>query len=236
MLNSKQITRCISKLERLADMLDPLIFEKVCSLPCEAFITDKQYHEIPAGVEYSFIYKGDIWGGEGIYCWFKTGYTVPDSFSGRPLFVRPNVGGYEAMLWVDGKAMGTFATKIVVTGHGNHYCDMISMAATPGQYIDIAIEFYAGHYVMGELPFQTRPRPDFRFEYDSIDICVRNELAARFMLDLTTLLSLYKSLDDSSYRKAEIENTLVEYISMSTILPLMFQKMNLKKLLSSDSG
>ncbi len=210
MLNSKQISRCLLKLERLDEMLDSMIFEKVCSLPCEAFITDKQYHEIPEGVEYTPIEKGDKWGGEGTYCWFKTGYTVPKEYAGRPLFLRPNVGGYEALLWVDGKAMGTFATKIVMTGHGNHYCDMITKSAQAGQYIDLAVEFYAGHYIMGELPFQTRPHPDFRFEFDSIDICVRNELVSRFMLDLKTLLSLYKALDDRSFRKAEIENTLVQ--------------------------
>ena len=43
----------------------------------------------------------------------------------RQLYLRPRVGGYEAMLWVDGMPKGTFATKIVVTRHGNHYCDML---------------------------------------------------------------------------------------------------------------
>ncbi|NLB29976.1 MAG: alpha-mannosidase, partial [Clostridiales bacterium] len=209
MLNAKQISRCISKLERLEEMLDPMVFEKVCELSCEAFLTDKQYHEPPKGVEYSPIENGGIWGGEGTYCWFKAGYTVPDELAGRPLFLRPDVGGYEAMLWVDGKAMGTFATKIVMSGHGNQYCYMIAKSAQPGRHIDVAVKFYAGHYIMGELPFQTRPHPDFRFEYKSVDICVRNELAARFMLDLKTLLSLYRALDDRSFRKAEIENTLV---------------------------
>ena len=209
MLNAVQIKRCISKLQRLCETLDPMVFEKVCSLPCEKFETPEQYHTVP-DVQYTPVDSGDMWGGEGVYCWFKTQYTVPEELAGRPLFLRPEVGGYEAMLWVDGKPMGTYATKIVVTGHGNHYCDMIAKNSTAGQTLELAVEFYAGHYVMGESPFQTRPHPDFRFAYKTMDLCVRNELAAKFMLDLQTLLSLYEALDDRSYRRADIENVLVQ--------------------------
>ena len=208
MLNDVQITRCLSKLRRFCNMLDPMIFEKVCSLPFEKFETPEQYHSIP-DVAYTPISTGDVWGGEGTYCWFKSSYTVPESLAGRPLFLRPSVGGYEAMLWVDGKPMGTYATKIVVTGHGNHYCDMIAQHPSAGQTLELAIEFYAGHYVMGEQPFETRPRSDFRFTYQTIDLCVRNELVTKFLFDLQTLLSLYDALEDSSYRRAEIENVLV---------------------------
>ena len=45
----------------------------------------------------------------------------------------PRVGGYEAMLWVDGMPKDTFATKIVVTRHGNHYCDMLCAQADPAR-------------------------------------------------------------------------------------------------------
>lgn len=207
MLNEVQIQRCIKKLRRLSEMLDPMIFEKVCSLPVERFETPDQYHSIP-DAEYVPTKAGDIWGGEGTYCWFRSSYTVPEELAGQPLFLRPDVGGYEAMLWVDGKAMGTFATKIVVTGHGNHYCDMIVPDAKAGQKIDLAVEFYTGHYVMGEMPFETRPHKDFKFAFNTIDLCTRNELVKNFMLDLNVLLSLYDSLGDT-FRKAEIGNTLI---------------------------
>ena len=60
--------------------------------------------------------------------------------------------GYEAMLWVDGRVSGTFATKIVYTGHGNHYCDMIKMDPKAGEKINIAIEYYGGHHCIGCQP------------------------------------------------------------------------------------
>ncbi len=209
MLNEKQMPRCVLKLERFLDTLDGLIFEKVCALDVRAFETDKQYHSVP-DEKYKSISKGDIWGGESRYCWFRSDYTVPAELEGKALFVRPQVGGYEAMLFVDGKPMGTFATKIVVTGHGNHYCDMIEPSATAGQKLDLAIEFYTGHYVPGEMPLETRPRRDFKFAYDTIDICTRNDLVAQTMFDLAVLIGLYKSLDENSFRRADLMNTFYE--------------------------
>ena len=71
-------------------------------------------------------------GGEGRYCWFLTQYTPPNELAGRPLYLYPELGGYEAMLWVNGEPYGTFATKIVVTRHGNHYCDCFTRLCRSG--------------------------------------------------------------------------------------------------------
>ena len=57
--------------------------------------------------------------------------------------------------WTE-KPFGTFATKIVVTGHGNHYCDMLVKEPKAGQKINIDLEFYSGHYVMGCMPLEKR--------------------------------------------------------------------------------
>ncbi|MDD6263013.1 MAG: glycoside hydrolase family 38 C-terminal domain-containing protein [Clostridiales bacterium] len=209
MLNEKQLSRCVLKLERFLETLDGLIFEKYCSLPASAFETDKQYHSVP-DARYKPIKSGDIWGGESRYCWFRTSFTVPGELAGKALFLRPDVGGYEAMLFVDGKPMGTFATKIVVTGHGNHYCDMVEPCATEGRKLDLAVEFYTGHYVPGEMPLQTRPRSDFKFAYNSIDICTRNDLVAQTMFDLSVLIGLFKALDETSFRRADLLNVFYE--------------------------
>ena len=125
MLNDKQIQRMLRKLKRFEDTLDHMIFEKVCDLPTSLYETKEQLYNIPEDSLYHSVQPGDMWGGENVYGWFKTTYQVPEEYAGRPLFLRPQVGGYEALLWVDGKPFGTYATKIVVTGHGNHYCASI---------------------------------------------------------------------------------------------------------------
>ena len=209
MLNDKQIQRMLRKLKRFEDTLDHMIFEKVCDLPTSLYETKEQLYNIPEDSLYHPVQPGDMWGGENVYGWFKTTYQVPEEYAGRPLFLRPQVGGYEALLWVDGKPFGTYATKIVVTGHGNHYCDMLVKDPKAGQEIKIDLEFYAGHYVMGTMPFEENPHHDFRFPFTSMDICVKNDKIANFYFNLRTLNELVEVLDETSYRKAELINVML---------------------------
>ncbi|MBR6739446.1 MAG: alpha-mannosidase [Clostridia bacterium] len=199
----RQITR---KLRRFCDTLDGMIFTPCFALKARRFETEKQYHSIPENETYIPTEPGDVWGGEGVYSWFRSEFEVPAELDGKDLYLRPEMGGYEAMLWVNGQAMGTYATKIVMTGHGNHYCDMICQKAAAGDKVEIALEFYAGHYIIGEQPFETRPHGDFRFAYKTMDVCVKNDLVADFLFDLKVLLGLYEALDDRSFRRADLAN------------------------------
>ncbi len=209
-MNDKQIQRTLRKLKRFEDMLDGMIFEKVCELPVLAYETKESLYEIPDASLYHPIKPGDVWGGESSYGWFKSNYVVPEEYAGKPLYLRPKMGGYEGMLWVDGKPFGTFATKIVVTGHGNHYCDMLMKSPKAGQNIQIDVEFYAGHYVMGCMPFEEAERRDFRFPFSEMAICVKNEKIADFYFNLRALSELVEVLDETSYRKAELINVMLQ--------------------------
>ena len=75
MLNDKQIQRMLRKLKRFEDTLDGMIFEKVCDLPVSAYETKESLYQIPDSSLFEPIHPGDIWGGEGVYCWFKSSYT-----------------------------------------------------------------------------------------------------------------------------------------------------------------
>ena len=105
MLNDKQIQRMLRKLKRFEDTLDHMIFEKVCDLPTSLYETKEQLYNIPEDSLYHPVQPGDMWGGENVYGWFKTTYQVPEEYAGRPLFLRPQVGGYEALLWVGRQAL-----------------------------------------------------------------------------------------------------------------------------------
>lgn len=210
MLNDKQISRMLRKMRRFEGTLDGMMFEKVCELPVVSYETKEQLYTIPEENLFKPVKPGDIWGGENVYCWFKSSYTVPQELDGKSLYLRPRMGGYEAMLWVDGQPHGTFATKIVMTGHGNHYCDMIKKEPKAGQKIDVAVEFYAGHYIMGCMPFEENVHSDFRFPFSSMEICTKNETIADFYFNLRTLNELVSVLDETSYRRAELINVMLE--------------------------
>ncbi len=203
MLNEKQIARMLAKLKRFEDTLDAMIFEKVDDLPVSFYQTDESLYEIPNEELFQPMAPGSHWGGEGVYGWFKTGWQVPQELAGRPLFLRPKVGGYEAMLWVDGKPFGIFTLE-----NGNHYCDMIVKNPKAGQQIAINLECYTWHYVRGCFPFEETGRPDFTFTYEAMEVCVKNDRVANFLFNLRTLNQLAEVLDDTSYRRAEIINTL----------------------------
>ena len=91
MLNDKQIQRMIRKLKRFEDTLDGRIFEKVCDLPVSAYQTSESLYAIPEDSLFTPIQPGDIWGGESTYCWFKSSYTVPEEYAGRPQIGRAHV-------------------------------------------------------------------------------------------------------------------------------------------------
>ncbi|MCL6456526.1 MAG: hypothetical protein K6T85_00830, partial [Gorillibacterium sp.] len=179
-------------------------------VPMTMFPTGDQWHTIPEDSRFHACLPGDRYQGESTYCWFKGNYAVPAQYAGQTLYIRPRIEGYEAMLWVDGKPFGTFCSKIVVTGHGNHYCDMLKQDVQEDQLIAIALEYYAGHYVKGCMPFEENGATSFDFEYSGVDICLLNAEVADFFFDLKTLNQLASSLDHDSFRRADVVNTLME--------------------------
>ena len=212
MLCKQHYEKMIAKLSRFEETLNPYLFTTITSVPATAFVADKQYHTIPSDVKFEEIGSGWKWGGEGAYCWLKTDYTVPEELDGKDIFIMPKMGGYEAMLWVDGVPFGTFNTKIVYTSHGNHYCGLVRKNAKANEKIDIAIEYYAGHDYHGCDPFSRDLRQvnTYDFTFDSLDICVKNDEINKFYFDLKIVVQLATELPDSSYMKAQAINALTE--------------------------
>ncbi len=208
MLSEKQIEKMLSKLRRFEDTLAAMMFQKIDEIEVGKYQTMDQLHQIPDDALFTPCHKGEQWDGEGSYCWFKGSYTVPEGYEGNTLFVYPKIEGYEAMLWVNGVPFGTFCSKIVVTGHGNHYCDMLKQNVRKGERIEIALEYYAGHYVKGCEPFSDSPREKYSYIFDSVDICLKNEEVCGYYFDLRTLNQLVKVLDKNSFRRADVINTL----------------------------
>lgn len=210
MLSEKQIGKMLSKLTKFEEKVSTMLFEKVGEVIMKKYDTPESLYEIPPEDLFRECNSGDTWGGEGTYCWFRGSYRVPEELDGQNLYLYSRIGGYEAMLWVDGVPYGTFCTKIVVTSHGNHYCDMFRKQAKAGEEIQLALEYYAGHFVIGCDPWKADPKIDYTFTYDSVDVCVKNELMNRFYFDLKTINQVVKCLNADSYRRADIIRTLTK--------------------------
>ncbi len=210
MLSEKQIDRMLSKLRKFEEVLNPRMFIKKDEVTMQMFPTKEAYDDIPDEENFTECIKGQRWGGESSYCWFKGSYPVKDELVGKKLYIYPKIEGYEAMLWVNGAPFGTFCTKIVVTGHGNHYCDMLVPVAKEHETINIALEYYAGHYVVGCDPWTKDPMKSFDYGFESVDICLKDEVICDFYFDLKTLNQLVSCMDRNSFRRADVIKTLVK--------------------------
>jgi alpha-mannosidase len=210
MLNQRQIDRMLAKLERFAYTLERSYFKKVGEVEMRAYPSDGSHHEIPNDRLFQPVEKGWRWGGEGSYCWFKGEFTVPDALAGQDLFLRPHCVGYESLLWVNGVPFGTFCNKILVNDHGNHYCNLIRKNAKAGETVAVALESYAGHYVMGTAPFEEKERSSYQYSYHGAEICVKNEEIIGFAIDLHTVRQLACVLPESSFRRGDLIDALTK--------------------------
>lgn len=210
MLTEKQIQRMLGKLKRFEDTLEPMVFNKVAEINASAYETTERLYEIPDASLFKAVDKGWSWGGPRSFCWFKSEFTVPEELDGKNIFIRPHTQGYESLLWVNGEPFGTFATKIVFTGHGNHYCDLLKMNVKAGEKIDIALEVYAGHPYKGCDPLENQPLLDYVYKYNGMDICVKDYEIQEFYFDLKVINELVECLDEYSFRRGDIVNALYE--------------------------
>ena len=212
MLTEKQIERMLKKLRRFEDTLNPMLFKKeACIGKVNFFETEERLYEIPDDSLCAPIESGDTWGREEAFGWFKTEFIVPDELDGKDLFIMPHTEGYETLLWVNGKPYGTFATKIVFTGHGNHYCDLLVQNAKAGDKVEIALEVYTGHTHYGCAPLENKNfLKSYTYHFDGLDICTRDDFIQEFYFDLRVINDLTESLPDSSFRKGELINALYE--------------------------
>ncbi len=210
MLTEKQIQRMLGKLKRFEDTLEPMVFSKVAEINASAYETAERLYEIPDASLFKAVEKGWTWGGPRSFCWFRSEFTVPEELDGKNLFIKPRTQGYESLLWVNGEPFGTFATKIVFTGHGNHYCDLLKMNVKAGEKIDIALEVYAGHPYKGCDPLENQPLLDYVYTYGGMDICVKDYEIQEFYFDLKVINELVECLDEYSFRRGDIVNALYE--------------------------
>ena len=212
MLTERQIERMLRKLRRFEDTLNAILFKKhTCIEKVSFYETAERLYDIPDDSLCKPLESGAAWGSEEAFGWFKAEYTVPEELDGKDIFIMPHTEGYETLLWVNGKPFGTFATKIVFTGHGNHYCDLLVQNAKAGDKIEIALEVYTGHTHYGCAPLESnRLIKDYTYHFEGLDICTRDEFIQEFYFDLRVINDLTESLPESSFRKGQLISALYE--------------------------
>ncbi|MBE5767209.1 MAG: alpha-mannosidase [Clostridiales bacterium] len=213
MLPEKNILRTIEKQKRLIAMMREMLYTNVGKADIRGIYQTKEpLHEIPDDSMLSPLPEDKVWGGEGVYAWFKGSYTVPAELDGKILYAYPKTTYYEGTLWVNERITANFAAKIFAGPHGNHYSKRFTPmeGAKAGEKYEFALETYAWHEVPGTQPFLSERLPTHFYKVDDFDICVRDDELMHFVYDFNTLILLHEKLPAGSYHRAALENALHE--------------------------
>lgn len=190
--------KTIDKVKRLYGQYKKFLYKKVTELSCE--ISEIKAPENTPEARSVFqtnkpesgwrkINSGDKWGGEYCYGWLRTKYTVPKELAGKKLLLRPDVGLVEGLLFLNNKASGIFdKCPDIPSNMRLHEVQPLTLEAKEGETFDIAIECYAGHKVIGTMPYQNGEVDAWSFypaehirTFNSLDIVLCDETVAEFL-------------------------------------------------------
>jgi alpha-mannosidase len=223
MIHPNHRGKTLGKLKKLDEVYTSLIFKKIGEVAVNYFETAEHRYEVPSDREnWQPAGSNQPWGQEWSSAWFKGSYTVPHELSGQKLFIAANTDGVETFFWVGGKPSGIYTHKHEAANRGNHHTLLLTDAAQAGAAFELAFEAYAGHPCVGTQPYQVSEanfsgQQRYNRTFRSIDVMVRRDDVKDFVFDLRTLLQVASSGAVDPFRKAKIENALLE------LFPLLIQ-------------
>lgn len=163
---------------------------------------------------------GVTWGNTYEYGWFFTEVRIPYEAEGKMIALDLNPGG-ESTVFVNGKPFGTYRADWVKQKH--HYVEdnILTWKAKGGEHFEIYMETYAGHYYPEErkgracatgpvLPGLYRDwlTEGARRTLGKGTFGIWDEDAYQLYMDVETLRSLFKILDEDSLRASKIADGL----------------------------
>lgn len=163
---------------------------------------------------------GATWGNTYEYGWFFTEVRIPYEAEGKMIALDLNPGG-ESTVFVNGKPFGTYRADWVKQKH--HYVEdnILTWKAKGGEHFEIYMETYAGHYYPEErkgracatgpvLPGLYRDwlTEGARRTLGEGTFGIWDEDAYQLYMDVETLRSLFKVLDEDSLRASKIADGL----------------------------
>lgn len=173
-------------------------------------------------LEYRPVKPGWKWGKTYEYCWLRGEIVLPPE-AAREKIVLDLHPGYESCVFVNGKEFGTVRNSWVTTRHHYLVDNVIASDAESGEKFEILLETYAGQYYPEAPSLDNATGPVLPGSYQNLipegervtlgrsTFGIWNEEAYQLYLDVTTLQSLWKTLDKSSLRAVKIEEGLEEF-------------------------
>lgn len=168
--------------------------------------------------------EGFTWGHTWEYGWFRTVVRMPKESQGKRIVLDLKQNG-EATLFVNNQAFGTYRADWIENAHHYLVDNYLTRCAQEGQTYEIYMEVYAGHYfpTCDIADAHRATGPCLEGDYvDSLTEGARrvmgrstfgiwNEEAYQLYMDVKTLQSLQKCLEETSLRAAKVAEALEKF-------------------------
>ena len=165
---------------------------------------------------------GYTWGNTWEYCWFRGRITLPEKAQGQRIVMDLRPDG-ESVLFVNGKAFGTYRASWVREPHHFVEDNILTNAGVEGEQFDILMETYAGHHFPEAPDGGCATGPVMPGLYEDpltegkrrvLGKCtygIWNEDAYQLYMDVDTLYKLLEVLDERSLRAAKVAKALKQF-------------------------
>lgn len=211
MILSPKVPRKVAK---LVQTYSTLIFEFQLDLETEYLEIDEHLRNVPdQSAPWQPITEGMSWGAAWKSAWFRTRFSVPEYLSEKPLFLRAVTDAVESLFWVNGKPRGIFTNPRQGGSLGNHHTLLITPGSTTSTDFELALEGYAWHPFVGTQPFDT-PATQTAFPsvfvrtFEKLQIMTRRDDVMNFVFDLQTVVQLFNSLPEASFRRGRLAKVI----------------------------
>jgi len=179
--------------EKLLRKKNDFIYTKVQSLSFTGFETEEQLSvDALEGKPSRTMVRGDRWGSDWTYAWFRSEVVAPRETEGKRLAVMLDFGA-EATVYVNGIVSGAMDLQ--------HHDLTLTRSARAGERFEIAAEAYAGH---------SGRQPAFGESF----LYIVEEEVYQFFIDLECLFDLRNHLDEDALRVSEIDRGLTRVFSV----------------------
>ena len=229
--------KTIDKVKRLYSEYRRFLYNKVTALPCEIAEIPAPENTPEARSRFSAdmpkngwkkANSGDKWGGEFCYAWVRSEYTVPTEFEGKKLLLKPDLGFVEGLLFLNGKASGNFdVCPDIPSDFRLHEVQPLTLDAKSGETYEIAIECYAGHRVLGTMPYENGEVDKWSFypsnfvrTFNSLDIVICDETVAEFLTLHRIVTQILDCYEENTAQHAAAANAFCEIFKILPLHPL----------------
>lgn len=224
MLQQKQWEVLVGKAEQLAEVYSKYRFQILEEAQCQVFVTREHFTKPPENAGYRNIGKGDVWGDDCDYAWFRASFYFKKEYEGRRIALYADTDATEHLVFWQGEPVGAldYFAGCAAEARLHVYWELPAGLKAGGTY-SADLEGYASHlfpscFTMGQpVTFSHSVRKGPRV-FRGIYLIEVNKEIEEFLNGLRFLKSLYDSEKDA-YRRAKWENAYLRLFKLAYRFP-----------------